>query len=77
MGETKKELDSERVVLIAKELLRLLCERQIQKNWETKNPKYKDEGLENREIKGVEPEEMILKEDKDSLGQNVAENHTF
>lgn len=42
-----------------------------------KNPKYKDEGLENREIKGVEPEEMILKEDKDSLGQNVAENHTF
>lgn len=39
MGETKKELDSERVVLIAKELLRLLCERQIQKNWETKKSK--------------------------------------
>lgn len=38
MGETKKELDSEKVVLIAKELLRL-CERQIQKNWETKKSK--------------------------------------
>ena len=42
-----------------------------------KNPKFKDEGLENREIEGVKPAEMILKEHKDSLGQNVAENHTF
>ena len=42
-----------------------------------KNPKFKDEGLENREIEGVKPAEMILKEYKDSLGQNVAENHTF
>lgn len=42
-----------------------------------KNPKFKDEGLENREIEGVKPREMILKEHKDSLGQNVAENHTF
>ena len=42
-----------------------------------KNPKFKDEGLENREIEGVKPREMILKEHKHSLGQNVAENHTF
>ena len=42
-----------------------------------KNPKFKHEGLENREIEGVKPAEMILKEYKDSLGQNFAENHTF
>ena len=42
-----------------------------------KNPKFKDEGLENREIEGVKPAEMILKEHNDSWGQNVAENHTF
>ena len=29
-----------------------------------KNPKFKDEGLENREIEGVKPAEMILKNTK-------------
>ena len=77
MGETKRGLDSVEVVLLVKEILKLLQERQIHKNWETKNPKFKDEGLENRLIEGVKPAEMILKEHKDSLGQNVAENHTF
>ena len=77
MGETKRGLDSAKVVLLVKEILKLLHERQIHKNWGTKNPKVKDEGLENREIEGVKPAEMILKEHKDSLGQNVAENHTF
>jgi hypothetical protein len=77
VGETKRGLDSVEVVLLVKEMLKLLHERQIHKNWGTKNPKVKDEGLENREIEGVKPAEMILKEHKDSWGQNVAENHTF
>lgn len=47
MGETKRGLDSEEAVTI--EMLRLLHER-----WKLergRNPKYKDEGLENKEIK--------------------------
>ena len=65
MGETKRGLDSAKVVLLVKEMLKLLHKRQIHKNWGTKkNPKFKDEGLENREIEGVKPAEMILKNTK-------------
>jgi hypothetical protein len=60
VGETKRGLDSVEVVLLVKEILKLLQERQIHKNWETKNPKFKDEGLENRLIEGVKPAEIIL-----------------
>ena len=47
MVETKRGLDSEEAVTV--EILRLLHERQNHRNWEEeKNPKYKDEGLENK-----------------------------
>ena len=36
MGETKRGLDSVKVVLLLKEILKLLHERQIHKNWGTK-----------------------------------------
>ena len=50
MGETKRGLASEEAVTV--EILRLLHQRQNRCNWEEeKNPKYKDEGLENKEIK--------------------------
>ena len=50
MVETKRGLDSEEAVTV--EILRLLHERQNCWNWEEeKNLKYKDEGLENKEIK--------------------------
>ena len=50
MGETKRGLDSEEAVIV--EILRLLHERQSHGNWEEeKNPKYKEEGLENKQRK--------------------------
>ena len=42
-----------------------------------KNPKYKDEGLENKEIKEVKSVQLILKEHTGSLGPNAAERHRF
>lgn len=39
MGETKRGLDSAKVVLLVKEMLKLLHERQIHKNWGTKKSK--------------------------------------
>ena len=61
MGETKRGLASEEAV--TGEILRLLQERQSHGNWEEeKNPKYKDEGLENKEIKEVKSVQLILNE---------------
>ena len=76
MGETKRGLASEEAVTV--EILRLLHERQNHGNWEEeKNPKYKDEGLENKEIKEVKSVQLILKEHTGSLGPNAADRHRF
>lgn len=42
-----------------------------------KNPKYKDEGLENKEIKEVKSIQITLKVHTGSLGSNAAERHRF
>ena len=42
-----------------------------------KNLKYKDEGLENKEIKEVKSVQLILKEHTGSLGSYAAERHRF
>ena len=78
MGESKRGLESVKSVNAVKEILRLLYERQTHRNWRERNsPKYKDEGLESKEIKEVKSVQLILKEHTGSLGPNAAERHRF
>jgi hypothetical protein len=52
VGESKRGLEFVKSVNAVKEILRLLYERQTHRNWrEQKCPKYKDEWIENRDVK--------------------------